>query len=77
MKVLRSDAEYKEWFYNVYPCDLFDASDVELFLLEEKPSEYPCVIYELPKENHENIARTMFISLGEIEEWCHFLRLPK
>lgn len=77
MKVLRNYEEYKGWFYEVYTCDIFDECEVELWLQEEEPSEYPCIVYELPKLKHEINSRTMFISLEEIEEWCHLLRFSK
>ncbi len=77
MKVLRNSNEYRTWFYEIYPCDIFEEHEVELWLQDEHPSEYPCIVYELPKQKHEIIPRTMFISLQEIEQWCHLLRPPK
>lgn len=77
MRVLRSFEDYKSWFYEIYPCDIFTEHEVEIWLQKEKPCEYPCIVYELTKEKHETIARTMFITLQEIEHWCHLLRHPK
>lgn len=76
MKVLRDYNEYRAWFYDTYPCDILEEHEVEIWLQDEKPSEYPCIVYELPKEKHEIITRKMFITLQDIELWCHLLRLP-
>jgi len=74
--VLRNFEEYKRWYYenNLCICDVFTEDEVTTWMENDKPSEYPCIIYPIPKEKESGVDKFMYITLNEIERWCHLLR---
>lgn len=77
MTVLRSFEEYKSWATSEFACDILSPEEMTKIINDGKPNEYPCIIHVLPKKDVSEQNVMMFISLNEIEKWCHMLRVPQ